>query len=57
MKSSRIFLTASLYMLSWLFNSLLADPCILHSRKFPTKPSVHTYFCFYLCNFVSYRIS
>lgn len=38
-------------------NILLTSSCILHSRKFPNKPSVHTYTLCLLYNCISFSIS
>nr|DAV32902.1 MAG TPA: hypothetical protein [Caudoviricetes sp.] len=38
-------------------NMLLTSSCILHSRKFPNKPSVHTYTLYLLYNCISFSIS
>ena len=35
------------YALAIVNNTLLTSLCTLHSRKFPTKPSVHTYKFFF----------
>ena len=35
-------------------NTLLAGSCALHSRKFPTKPSVHAY---KFLKLIRYRLS
>nr|DAE18215.1 MAG TPA: hypothetical protein [Myoviridae sp. ctdNl2] len=38
-------------------NKLLTSSCILHSLKFPNKPSVHTYTLCLLYNCISVSIS
>ena len=44
----------NVYVLAIVNNTLLTSSCTLHSRKFPTKPSVHTYKFFKL---IRYRFS
>nr|DAU29426.1 MAG TPA: hypothetical protein [Caudoviricetes sp.] len=36
------------YAFAIVNNTLLTSSCTLHSRKFPTKPSVHTYKFFFI---------
>ena len=36
------------YALVVASDTLLTSSCTLHSRKFPTKPSVHTYKFFFI---------
>ena len=43
-----------LYALVVISNALLTSSCTVHSRKFPTKPSVHTYKFFHV---IRYRFS
>ena len=38
----------NVYALAIVDNTLLTSSCTLHSRKLPTKPSVHTYKFFFI---------
>ena len=44
----------NVHALAIVNNALLTSSCTLHSRKFPTKPSVHPYKFFKL---IRYRLS